>query len=284
MTFDEEMKKFIEDRVALIKKGDAKRHMYVNMFYPEQTKKKDAAFIKEEIDKIKSIHSKTLPYIKKLRELINDITERTEICAIYLIYGKIIQAFDSIFLLSAEGFNFEVMELCRSINESLDLIKLFHLDVSHQYLNDWFDGKIIDNKIAREAEHKLLTSGGIEAVDSGIIDPYDMITEIYRVFSKYTHCAYGAILDSVDVYHHNFDWNKYGGFHYMLHNMHEVESTMVSTVVTLKMTYQKLGFIPDFENLTKILTDFAGPMDASTLKDLLPKITKRENKPNNKIC
>jgi hypothetical protein len=273
MTFDEEMKIFVDERVGDLKKGAGMKHAQLNPLAPQQMKDREILYIKDEVAKLKLVHERIVPYIKKLKGSIPDITEQTEICATYLIYGKVSQTFDAIFLLSIGGFNFEMMELSRSINENLDLIKLFHIEKDHKNLISWFEGKIIDNKISREAQHEYLLEGNdnVESLASGEINPYELITKIYRVISKYTHCSYGALLDSVDVFSHDFDWNKYGGFHYTLDNMHQIESTMTATIITLKMTYQKLGFHKEFAELTQILNDFAGAMNANTLAELLSK-------------
>jgi hypothetical protein len=61
-----------------------------------------------------------------------------------------------------------------------------------------------------------------------------MANDIYRMLSKYTHCSYAALMDCIDVYTHDYDWNRYAGFHYTEHNMHELRSTMTATILAFK--------------------------------------------------
>ncbi len=40
--------------------------------------------------------------------------------------------------------------------------------------------------------------------------------DIYDVYSEFTHSSYGAMLDLVDPYHKDLDFNRLTGYHYSL--------------------------------------------------------------------
>lgn len=249
--------------------------MLANPHYPAQQKKADIEQIDKELYRLKAVHSELVPRIKKLKALVPDIADQTPLCAIYLIYGKVMQTWESIFLLASHGHNFDTMELVRSIGENLDLIHTFHLDQSGEHLKKWFGGEIIEHGISRKIGAEFLEKAEIKAIEENNLSPQKMATDVYRGFSKYTHCSYGALLDSIDVFNEDFDWDGYGGAHYTLHNIHALENTMTSTLIALKMTYRSLSDNASFEEIDKILVDFAGPMnEAALLKDLEPKSDK----------
>lgn len=275
MSIDKQIKQLIEEHIAKLKTHKAKEYFTQNPLYPEHQKDRDLKEIQEGLNKLKSIYSQIEKKIKKIRNLISDITDQSTLCAVYLIYGKVLRTWEAVFLLSSKGYNFEIMELIRSINENLDLIKTFHLDKEQKYLTQWFQGEIIGHRISRELGDKFLRNSGIKSIKEHDLSPYDISTDVYRGFSKYTHCSYAALIaESVDVFNEDFDWNGYAGTHYTLHNIGALENTMATTLITLKLTYQKLGDTNSYKEIDNILIDFAGPMDEESLKDLIPKIKK----------
>ena len=274
MNLNEEIKKLIEDRVYKLKTHIGKNYLKQNLLYPEQQKNNDLVQIQKEVIRLQAVHSQIKDRIKKFKEFIPDITEQTVFCAVYLVYGKILQTWEAIFLLSLRGYNFDVMELTRSISENIDLIKVFHLDKDEKYLKQWFEGNIIEHKVARQLEDKFLKEVGLKIIEEHNLSPYDMATDVHRTFSKYTHCSYAALLDSVDVFNEDFDWNGYASTHYTLHNIHALKSAMTATLITLKMTYLELGDMQSSVRVDEMLTFFAGPLDEDSLKSLISKIKK----------
>lgn len=201
---------------------------------------------------MESVHSQIEEKARELKNLIPDITEQTVLCATYLIYGKILQTWKAIFLLAKKGYNFEIMEFNRSIIENLDLIHVFYLDKNSTNLKKWFGGEIITNKVGRELVHEFVVNG---PVNTHGLSPYEMANDVYRGFSKYTHCSYVALLESVDVFNEDFDWNKYAGSYYALKNISALEGTMTSMLVALKHTYMELKDSGNYETVDKILPE-----------------------------
>ncbi len=272
MSLDEKIKQLIQDRVAKMRAHRGRKYFEQNPSYPQQQQGKDLQDIQEKLKGLESIHFQIEEKVRKLKSLIPEISEQTTLCAVYLIYGKVLQTWEAIFLLARRGYNFEIMELTRSINENLDLIHTFHLDKEQTHLKKWFEGEIITNRVARRLSDEFIKKGSIKSVEEHGLSPYSMATDVYRGFSKYTHCSYAALLDSVDVFNEDFDWNRYGGAHYTLRNMEALKNAMVTTLIALKMTYMELKDPESYKEVDNILVEFAGPMDEQSLKDLIPRV------------
>jgi len=268
MNLDEEIKKLIQNHIGKLKSHEGKKFIEINKFYPQQQREKDLDEIPKKLMDLKSVYLKTEERIKKLKTLIPDITEQTTLCAVYLIYGKILQTWRVIFLLTERGYNFETMELNRSIIENLDLIHTFYLDKDSAHLGKWFQGEIITNEVSRSLVDEYITKNGVNTHGQS---PYDMANTVYRGFSKYTHCSYVALLESIDVYNEDFDWDGYSGTHYSLKHIDALESTMTSTLIALKYIYLELKDMESYAVIDKILLGFAGPMDEQSLQELIAK-------------
>ncbi len=280
LNFNDEIKDLIEGHLKGLKSGTANRFIQQNPSYPEQQKIRDKQKVDAWIVEINKIYASVIEQVKRLKPHIADVTEQTVICAAYLIYGKVCQTWQAAFLLVSNGFNHDAMELARSINESLDIIKVFHLDKSKKYLNQWFSGKIIDNGTAREILSEFVINGDIPAVKDNDISPKEIMTDIYRGLSQYTHCSYAAVLESVDVFNRDFDWNKFAGFHFSANNLHQLESTMTATLITLKMTFGEIEDLEGYQATDKLLNALAGPHDEGRLSELISKMKRTSNDSN----
>lgn len=245
---DEEIKSQILERIKSIENPKAGAFYQLHPDYPKNQKEIDRIDIICLLRPLELIHQSIMPHIHRLKSLIKSITEKTPICAVYLLLGKIMQAWETIFLIAKKGKNQEVMELSRSINENLDLISLliFSHDVN-DYLDRWFNGEIIENRKAREEIDKFINCQNLVSQES--IPIYEMDTHIYRILSKYTHGSYAALLDSVDVFNKDFDFNGFAGFNYTKRNFHVLESAMVKTLLELKTLYL---FLKDDDSYKKI--------------------------------
>src|SRR3972149_2930029 len=133
--------------------------------------------------------------------------------AAYILFGKISNGIQAIFILAENGLHYEAMELVRSNREAMDLIFYFLLgDDTSRDLKKWFDGEVIKNEIARNAFSKFLSD---ELQKAGTTLPVNsMKSGIYSGLSGYSHVTYAALLDSIDVYHQDFDFERIAGYHY----------------------------------------------------------------------
>lgn len=272
MTLDEQTEQLVKDRILQISSHKARNYLTVNPTYPELQKLKDLEGVKIIVSKLKIIHSKIEAKVKEWRQLAPEITDQTTMCAVYLIYGKVLQTWEAIFVLSELGYNFSCMELVRSIIENLSLIETFHLDIENKHLAPWFKGKIIDHGTSRKVSNEFVNSGDLKTIKEAGISFENMARDVYRGMSKYSHCSYVALLDSVDVFNEDFDWTGYAGAHYTLHNIHMLENTMTAMLITVKLTCLSLKDSESYKQINDILIQYAGPMDEQTFKGLIPKI------------
>ena len=184
--------------------------------------------------------------------------------------SKIINTFKAVFVLSRLGFSHEVMELNRSITESNELISLFHLKKEEKHLSKWFDGEIIDNGISRDAMSSLMSTGEVlEYLQKNNLDPKTMMSGIYRVMSKYNHCSYAAILDSVDVFNEDFDFHQYAGFHFTENNTHMTKTALSGTLTAIRIIYLELQDQKGSEKVKSLQEELFGESTGERYKRLI---------------
>lgn len=273
-TLDEEIRALIQERLEKIRNPKASDFVRLHPDYSEIQKERDRQDIIQSLQQLESIHQRILPHICDLRKLIKDITEKTMICAIYLLFGKVMQTLEAIFLLAKEGRNQEVMDLARSVNENCHLITLFVFDSSDGYLNRWFDGEIIEHAKAREAIDKFLNPKN--PVSKEELPVYEVSTYIYRVLSKYTHGSYAALLDSVDVFNKNFDFHRFAGYHYIKRNLHIIRNAIVETLLGLKTLYLAIKDDHNYLEINNILKEIMPTVTEEEMRNILEKFTPKK--------
>lgn len=273
MDVDKDTKQLIEERVKNLKSGWAKNHLKIDMLYPIRKKEEDKATIKKEVEHCEKVLTEIEGMVKDLKKSVNHITDQTLICACYLILGKLINTYKAIFVLARLGHNQEVMELVRSASENNDLAVLFCLDEKQTYLPRWFNGDIIQHGSYRELMDSIFVKSDIPPSIKGRVDHKKLTNTIYRVMSKYTHCSYAALLDSIDVFREDFDFDSYAGFHYVNESWHMLSSALGNTIVVLKAVYSVLRDDVGYEKADQLLLQFAGERTEQDLRDLLDRIT-----------
>lgn len=172
-----------------------------------------------------------VPYIKDTKSNVqNGITEHTKFSACFLLFHKIIQSWESLILLAQHGHYQESMELVRSINENVDLANLFIWDKDTKNLEKWHAGKIIDNGTARAKLHEILNESKILPKD---VKVEDVKKNIYGIYSNYTHAGYVAMLESIDVFRKDFDFDKQMGYHRLCEVQPNIEGLLDSIRIAL---------------------------------------------------
>lgn len=227
---------------------------------PQRQRETDQKYIATEIKKLESIFDEITPYIFKIRECISNVLDQNKLTASYFLFGKIFQSWQALFLLTREGFHYEVMELLRSIRESADLMFFFMCDDDSSLdLKKWFEGKIVSNEKARKAMHDFMNE---EASKVGITLPVgEMKAGIYGVLSKYTHVSYSALLDSFNVFRRDFDFERVSGFHYTRKSsLPYAQGEMHGLIIALKYFYQSVGDNNSYKKLDLILRKIAPEM------------------------
>jgi hypothetical protein len=241
-------------RVNKLKTRDAYRYFLTNLAYPQDEKlatkykvSKSLKLIENKLPEIKDI-------IRSIKKYIPHIWDQNAITAVYLLLGKTYSNLETILSLAKGGHNLEIVEIARAAHESLDLAFLFLEDGQEKRLENWYKGKIINNKKARELLHRIINTEKNSKVNLPI---YDTKTDIYGIYSLYTHSSYSALLDSVDVFHEDFDYDRIAGMHYTLRYFDAIIINLVtSLLLELKNVYVKLKNlekIQEIDNLLNIL-------------------------------
>ena len=235
----------INERVKKFKKREGHHYFLSNIAYPETEKQR----IRYQLAKSTKELEKYMPAIKKLvkhvKAYVPHIWEQNAITAVYILLGKTYVNLETIISLAKDGRNVEIIELARSGHESLDLAFLFLEEGQEERLKNWFKGKIIDNKTAREAFHKVLNK---ELSSPNPV--YDAKTDVYGIYSLYTHSSYAALLDTIDVFHEDFDYEGLSGLHYTLEYFDSIiKQLMVSLLLELKNVFIKSN---DLENISAV--------------------------------
>lgn len=237
----------INKRLDKLKSHQARNYFLSNAAYPIKEQKFDAYLVNNSIKQIEKMLPKILELIKEIKKYFKDIYDQNNIVASYLLLGKTYKNLQCVLEEAKNGNVSIVVELCRSGQEALDLVFLFSEAKGQKYLNKWFKGEIISNKEAREVMDKSVNEM-LTSLSKSQMSIQDMKADIYWVYSLFTHSGFGFLLDMVDVYHEDFDFDGFAGFHYTRKYLHLVDNMVVSILLGLKNIF---SVCKDLKNLTK---------------------------------
>jgi hypothetical protein len=219
----------LENKIKMIQDDRPFKNAKQYSGLPQQEMEMNKIKISEGIIFLENIHQKSVQHIKSLRKYIKEPAERTKIWATYLLLGKIMTAWESIFILAKNGIAYETMEILRSIAEKRDLVLLFTEEKDAKFLNQWLNGKIIDNSKARKIMGELDLAPDI--------DIEKMAADIYHVQSSYTHGSYSTLLECWDIYQRDFDWSGYARHNYLRSSLQSLYNEMYSTLSVLRYVF-----------------------------------------------
>lgn len=221
----------IRKRLEKMKSRNAYRYFLSHLDYPNTQKRLNESVINTQLKGIEDV----LPEIKKLlkqdKKYTTQIWDQTKYSAAYLLLGKAFSNLEAIILLAKNGHNLEMVDLARSGTESVDLAFLLFEDDNSNLLEKWFKGKIIENERARKSLHKIINQS--KAKESNL-PVEEMKKEAYKIYSLYVHSGYSALLEIVDVFHEDLDFERHAGFHYTRRNLYAVQDLAVKILLQLK--------------------------------------------------
>lgn len=253
----------LKERLEKLKSRRARRYFLSNMSFPENEKQKDRDFIISSLHVIENVLPKVKDLVKGIRTHIEYIWDQSPILAAYLLMGKALSNLESIISLAKGGHVLEVVELIRSGQESLDLAFLFMEGGQEQRLNKWFNGEIIENAKARKALQTAINKMGFR------YPVKSLKSEVYKTLSLYTHSSYGALFDAIDIYHEDFDFDKYAGFHYTREYLPTVEDLLVKILLELKNIFVKQKDMIRLDATEKLLKEFSSSFASeSEIRDI----------------
>jgi hypothetical protein len=238
----------IKERVNKLKSGKARKYFLTNIGYPKKQQAVDKYIVDSSIRVSEDLLPELLTLIKLIRPHFSKIWDQNNIVAAYLLLGKTFKILHSVLDEAKKGNPISIVELVRSGQEAIDLVFLFLDDKGGKYLEKWFKGKIVSNKEARKIIDKtineMLAASTTEPVPTNKIK-----TDIYWTYSLYTHSGYGAMLDIIDVYHQDFDFEKFAGFHFTRQYLHLIQNLAVNLLLGMKNVFV---YCKDLDGISRV--------------------------------
>lgn len=246
------IKERINKKLQKIKSGKGREYFKINFGYPARTKELN----KSSIIKYTKDIEKVLPDIKGLLDLfrrhISHVWNQDKFSASYLLICKAFGEINPILIIAREGSSHEVAELVRSGVEALDLAILFLEENDGVNLKKWFGGEIIGNEEARKMHDKVINKWRIDSKNIEV-PLKDVKSDVYWVYSQFTHNAYSALLESIDLFYEDYDFKKYSGFHYMARSLHLIDDLIENILVSLKDVFLKLYDLKGFSETDRVM-------------------------------
>ncbi len=224
----------ISERLKKLQSRKGYYYLLTHLDYPSNQKRLDKNAINAQIKVIEDALPEIKKLMKQIKRYVPHIWDQTKYAAAYLLLGKAFSNLETIILLAQKGHNLEMVDLARSGTESIDLAFLLFEDSQNQQLEKWFKGKIIENEKARKALDRVINQLNPASVKLPV---EEMKKEVYKTYSLYTHSSYAALLDSIDVFHEDFDFERYAGFHFARRNLHAVQDLAIKILLQLKNIY-----------------------------------------------
>lgn len=225
-----ENKEHIKEHEAAINMNDAKDFFCA---FPDEVgkfKQNDRKAVIDGLDMLDKKFQILVPFVREIKKHLKEgISERTKFSACFLLYHKVVQGWNAIKLLAEAGYYQESMELFRSIKENCDLANLFIFEIDGENLKKWFDGEIIQNRVARENFEKVLNNSKILPKE---IKVSAVQASVYSGFSNYTHAGYATMLESIDVFRKDFDIEKVASYH----RLHEILPSFEQFITSFRLS------------------------------------------------
>ncbi len=260
----------IKKRIAKLKSGRARKYFLSDISYPKRRQDQNRYDINKSIKVVEGLLPELLSLLKLIRPYFDKIWDQNNIVAAYLLLGKTHKMLHSVVDEAKKGNPTSIVELARSGQEAVDLAFLFLDEKGSKYLRKWYRGEIISNSEARKALDKAVNDMFTTFATQPILVK-KMKDDVYWGYSLYTHSGYGAMLDMVDVYHEDFDFEGYAGFHYTDRYLHLIQNLVVNLLLGMKNVFV---YCKDLDGISKVDTQlskfqssFATPEEITVAQD-----------------
>ncbi|PIP74739.1 MAG: hypothetical protein COW87_02290 [Candidatus Levybacteria bacterium CG22_combo_CG10-13_8_21_14_all_35_11] len=238
----------IKEKLDLLKTRAGHKKVISDLLFPSREKKKNRQIALAYADVLDEKIKELEPLIRSMRSHTDYIGDPDKFVAAYLLIGKSYTSLKAVAILVRQGYSFQIAEIVRSSMESLHLAALFLEDGQEKLVQNWFGGEIIGNKTAREvlgaAVNEVNKTKGDEPVPI-----QEALSDVYSIYSSYTHSGYVALFDFIDVFLEDFDFQQNSQFHYNRKNLHLIDNLYVNILLELKNFYIRAK---DEENLAKV--------------------------------
>lgn len=209
-----------------------------------------------------------LPYVKNIKTGIKDIIEETHIWAIYLLTSQIFETWKSFFHLVNWWYSTALGMQLRNIQEADMLIALFmveFLEDENVHLMKWFSGKIITH-----GEGRKRVGAFYSKADSSFMDIKEISSYIYEIESLGIHNAYISVLQLVNPFIEDFDFERYTQIYRTLSEVKHALHIMSQTNITLKAIYHHiLKYHTKYIELDNILKKYSPEVTGQSANDFM---------------
>ncbi|MBI5122811.1 hypothetical protein HZA75_03045 [Candidatus Roizmanbacteria bacterium] len=250
MKLKDEADKRIKEKLDKLKTRAGHKKLISDVFFPLKETERNHLIVTNYADTLENKIKELEPLIRSLRSHLDYIGDPDKFVAAYLLIGKSYTSLKAVAILARQGYSFQIVEIIRSSMESLHLANLFFEEGQETLLQQWFDGKIIGNKTAREVLNKVVNEMS-QAKEGQSIPMEDALSDVYSIYSSYTHSGYAALFDFIDVFTEDFDFQQHSQFHYNRKNLHLIDNLYTNILLGLKNYYIRAK---DEENLVKVET------------------------------
>lgn len=274
---DKEMDILIANRIRDINNSKKDLIIALDPSFPKKIKNDETAELYSILEEQRKFHNNLILFLPKIKKHINNITDKTLVNAVYLLMCHILESWKLVFILAEKNFSFEMVVIFRNMSEATDLIKTFVLsDTEHKLLDKWFSGKNVMPVDTRKTLAKMLDkdSTAFNGVDMTNIDIEKMQGSVYKVLSLYPHNSYYSMLESVDIFTKDFNFNETSSIHFTKQNLRMGNTLMVNTIVTMKAIFLELKDKDSLDSLNILLGTQAKNIDEEKLADLRKRFPK----------
>lgn len=207
---------------------------------PTREAEANRAWVIREVGVLSEFFERRLfPLMRITRQHVPDLLARDERVACYWLVGKVANNWRAVFILARGGMHYEVMECMRSIEESIWLG--CHFVFGHpDELAKWFEGEIVSPSKTRKRIDAWMNDRARELDLDMPIE--ETLLGIYSGLSRYSHSSYATLLDSYDVWHDEFDFERIAGFHHLRSSgIPYMRGALEGTVNCLILFFQHCG-------------------------------------------
>jgi len=250
-----QIKTLIEDNRKKIKDPEPKKYLGSHPDILTDIKKEKELKVVYLLRQLDNQYKELLPFVKKIKLSIGDITEETFICATYLLLCRIFDNWESIFILSKDGKSSAIGNMIRTIKEGLMQVQLFSIDslnMDRTNLDKWFSGDIITHGVGRE---KLANFCKEDDPKGENVD--DLSTQIYSIESQVSHNSYASIIELVSPFTEDYDFNGSTSYHRTVAWLKYAIGSLESTNIAMKFVYLNIMKDTDgYQKLNEILIKY----------------------------
>lgn len=244
----------IKAKIDLLNTHKGLKMHAIDPTYSRTEKDQNIKIINSFIDDLEKKIHKVEPLIRSMNSHIKHIGGQDRFVASYLLIGKSFSSLKLVSFMAKKGFSYQINEIVRSTHESLSLAGTFLGDLKEKRVKQWFKGKIISHEVSRKvrnaAVNKMIRELGFKPI------PLDeALSDVYSVYSSYTHNGYAAIFDYIDVFNEDFDFEQSAQFTYTKKNLSLITDLYVNLLLMIKFFYMEAQDLAKLKKTQLLLSD-----------------------------